>query len=93
MAFPRSLCIIIVVVIFSSVFMKNVPLAHENSIATAYHSVPEWEGLITPTHYGHLHASWTGRKQSQLSPRGRLKPVDSHPLPDPMLCCFLPPTS
>lgn len=47
--FPRCLCIIIVVVIFSSIFMKNVLLAHENSIAVAYHSVPEREGLNSPT--------------------------------------------
>lgn len=49
MAFSRSLRIIIVVVSFSSVFMTNVLLAHENSVAAAYHSVPEWEGLISPT--------------------------------------------
>lgn len=54
-AFPRCLCII-VVVIFSSIVMKNVFLAHENSIAVANHSVPEWEGLHLPTNKGHLHA-------------------------------------
>jgi len=32
-----------------SIFMKNVLLAHENSVAAAYHSVPEREGLISPT--------------------------------------------
>lgn len=48
MAFPISLCII-VVVIFSSIFMKNVLLAHKNSIASAYHSVAEHKGLISPT--------------------------------------------
>ena len=49
MAFLRSLRVIIVVVIFSSIFMKNVLLAHENSIAVAYHSVPEGQGLISLT--------------------------------------------
>lgn len=49
MVFPISLCILIVVVIFSSIFMKNVLLAHENSRAAAYHSVPEQEGLTSPT--------------------------------------------
>lgn len=41
MAFPISLCIIIVV-IFSSIFLKKIVLlAHENSIAAPYQSVPE----------------------------------------------------
>lgn len=49
MSSPRSLCIIFVVVIFSSIFMKNVLLAHEHSVVAAYHRVPEREGLTSPT--------------------------------------------
>lgn len=45
-AFPVSLWVIIVG-IFSSIFMKNVLLAHKNSIIKAYHHVPHKRGYLT----------------------------------------------
>lgn len=88
MAFPLSLCIIIVV-IFSSIFLKNVLLAQENSVTAAYHSVPEQPGLILGTNEGYLCASGTRKKAKSAPPQWH--PSEAGPQSPPHPCShFIP---
>jgi hypothetical protein len=91
MVFPISHCIIISVFIFSSVFMKNILLAHKNKRAAAYHSLSDRRGL-SRFQTEHLHASWGGRSAKSISSWWTAEAADFHSLLDSVFPSFVLPT-